>query len=224
MKHLKQTKLGQTRSRALHISERMCVGCQGRFAPQDLIRLVCAPDGTVIMDRSGGLPGRGAHVCFNPRCLRQALQSRKLTVAFRRPVPVPPFETIHHEAIMYLYERLGACLSMAQKAGGVVSGYISLHRASVRASIVCMVLAQDIAAVRAEDYRSWCTQLNIPCLTLFTKERLGRLIGRTHRSAVGLTQPRFRDHLCAMIVLLETLRFGDALSQTTSDFPSYLPE
>ncbi len=224
MKRLRQNKTAQTRGHTSHVPARMCVGCRGRSAPQDVMRLICSLDGTVMMDRSRGLPGRGAYVCFNPRCLRQALQSRKLTTAFRRPVQVPRFETIYDEATTYLYERLGACLSMAHKAGSVISGYASLHHAYVRASIVCMVLAEDIAVARAEVCRSWCTQLNIPCLTLFTKEMLGRLIGRTHRSAVGLTQQRFRDRFCSMMASLETLRSGDAPSQARSGFPSYLAE
>ena len=188
------------------------------------MRLACTPDGVVILDRSRGLPGRGAYVCFNPRCLRQALQSRKLSAAFRRPVQAPSCESIYHEAVTSLYERLGAGLSLAQKAGGVVSGSVALHHAYIRASIVCMVLAEDIATARAEVYRSWCTQLHIPCLTLFTKESLGRLIGRAQRSAIGLITPHFRDHLCSIMASLETLRSGDDPTQATTGSLSYLLE
>ena len=41
-----------------------------------------------------------------------------------------------------------------------------------------MILAEDIAIGRAEEYRSWCTQYNVPCVTLFTKEELGHIIGK----------------------------------------------
>jgi ribosomal protein L7Ae-like RNA K-turn-binding protein len=159
-------------------------------------------------------------VCFDAECLRKALRPAKLVSAFKRSVDVPAFEVIYRTAVALLYERLGTGLSMAQKAGAVISGYTPLHKALVHAEIVCMVLAKDIAPSRAEEYRFWCAQQDIPCLTLFTKARLGSLIGRGDRSAVGLTDPRFRELLCTTVASLEKLCSCDTPSEVTSECSS----
>jgi predicted RNA-binding protein YlxR (DUF448 family) len=210
MKNLRPHNRDRTSGGAKHIPERTCLGCKAKRMPQDFLRLACTPHGDVILDRSGRLPGRGAYVCVEAGCLRKALRSARLALAFKRPVGVPAFETVYQAAVALLYERLGACLSMAQKAGAVISGSTPLRNAYAHAKIVCMVLATDIAAARAEEYRIWCAQQNIPCWTLFTKETLGSLIGKGHRSAVGLTEPRFRERLCATMTSLEHLGAGDA--------------
>ena len=67
-----------------------------------------------------------------------------------------------------------------------------------------MVLAENAAAQRAAEYRAWCGEQEIPYVTLFTKEELGRRIGKASRSAVGLLNPQFRIPFCAALTLLRT--------------------
>ena len=45
---------------------------------RELIRLVAGQDGSIALDPSGKMPGRGAYVCRNHRCLEQAIRGRKL--------------------------------------------------------------------------------------------------------------------------------------------------
>lgn len=47
---------------------RTCVGCRTTRAKPDLVRLVVTPAGVAI-DPDHTLPGRGAYVCPNPRCI-----------------------------------------------------------------------------------------------------------------------------------------------------------
>jgi ribosomal protein L7Ae-like RNA K-turn-binding protein len=68
-----------------------------------------------------------------------------------------------------------------------------------------MVVAENAAAQRAAEYRVWCAEQEVPYITLFTKEELGRRIGKTSRSAVGLLNPHFRVSFCATLTLLQTL-------------------
>ncbi len=84
---------------------------------------------------------------------------------------------------------------MAQKAGVAISGAVPLQRALAQRRIAFLVLAEDIAAARAQEYGTWCQRQDIPWLTLFSKADLGRLLGKSSRSAVGLTQMRFGEQL-----------------------------
>ena len=101
---------------------------------------------------------------------------------------------------------VSACLSLGQKAGAIVSGYMSLRQAFAQARVLYMIMAEDIAIGRAQEYHAWCTQHGVPYVTLFTKEDLGHIIGKPSRSAVGLTAPRFLELLLARLTSLERLQ------------------
>ena len=175
--------------------QRTCIGCRVQRQARELLRLVCAPQGEVFVDRRSRGAGRGAHVCFDAACIRQALRPARLKAAFKRAVAAPSEEVICEAAVQVLRLRLGAYLSMAQKAGAAISGATPLQRALAQRRIVTLVLAEDIAAARAQVYYTCCEQQNIPWLTLFSKVDLGRLLGKPSRSAVGLTQRRFGEQL-----------------------------
>jgi hypothetical protein len=172
----------------------------------------------VRLDRSGNAPGRGAYICFDAVCLRKALKLSRLVSAFKCPVVVPEFDTLYQALSMWLCERLKSYLQLAQKAGVLVSGSLSLQQALARARVVCVVLAEDIVASRAEIYRSWCIRHNIPCFTLFTKEELGQLIGKSNRSAIGFTELHFCRQMITAIKSLEKLRSSHEPPGTNTSF------
>lgn len=144
-------------------------------------------------------------MCFDAGCMRQALSAARLQAALKRPVTVPTFDALYQSAVRVLSTRLGSYLSMAQKAGAAISGAVPLRRALLQQRVKYIVLAEDIAMARAEVYRSWCNELQIPYLTLFDKAELGRLLGKEQRSAVGLSDARFGDMLDATATVLNHL-------------------
>ena len=149
------------------------------------------------------------YVCCDVICLRKVLKPAKLTLALKRPVIVPDFDTVYQEVMRLLYKRLRTCLSLGQKAGAIVSGYVPLRQAFVQARVLYLILAEDIAPGRAEEYHFWCTKHGVPYVTLFTKEELGHIIGKPSRSAVGLTGPRFLKLLLTRLTSLERLQTAD---------------
>jgi uncharacterized protein len=191
---------------ARHRVERTCIGCGAQREASDLLRFACTLQGEVILDASGRAPGRGVYVCCDVLCLRKALKSAKLALALKRPVMVPDFDRVYQEVQRLLYKRLSACLSLGQKAGAIVSGYALLRRAFAQARVLYMIMAEDIAAGRAEEYRSWCIQQGVPYVTLFTREDLGHMLGKPSRSAVGLTAPRFLELLLVRLTSFERLQ------------------
>ena len=60
------------------IPQRQCMGCRERKAKRDMIRVVRCTDGTVSLDFSGKLNGRGAYVCPNMECLKKAQKAKSL--------------------------------------------------------------------------------------------------------------------------------------------------
>jgi ribosomal protein L7Ae-like RNA K-turn-binding protein len=139
-------------------------------------------------------------------CLRKALKPAKLAMALKQSVTVPDIEGVYREVRTLLYKRLSACLGLGQRAGAIISGYALLRRALAQTHVLYMILAEDTATGRAEEYRAWCMQYNVPYVTLLTKEALGHSIGKPNRSALGLTAPRLLEPLCAILTSLERLQ------------------
>ena len=65
----------QTRgSRPRHVPQRTCVACRQTDAKRQLVRIVRTTAGSVQIDPTGKLSGRGAYLCRAPECWRAALQ------------------------------------------------------------------------------------------------------------------------------------------------------
>ena len=69
------------------IPQRQCMGCRERKAKREMIRVVRCTDGTVNLDFSGKLNGRGAYVCPDPECLKKALRSKALDRSLEVTIP-----------------------------------------------------------------------------------------------------------------------------------------
>jgi len=52
-----------------------------------LTRIVRTPDGRVVIDATGRLPGRGAYMCQSDECRRTALDNGSLQRALEVPIP-----------------------------------------------------------------------------------------------------------------------------------------
>ncbi len=69
------------------IPQRQCMGCRERKAKKEMIRVVRGTDGTVSLDFSGKLNGRGAYICPQAECLRKAQRARSLERSLEVPIP-----------------------------------------------------------------------------------------------------------------------------------------
>ena len=74
---------------------RTCVGCRGRAGKSDLLRVVAVADGaealtgrSLALDRRGRLPGRGAYLHPDLRCLDLAERRRAFPRALRLAGPL----------------------------------------------------------------------------------------------------------------------------------------
>ncbi len=68
------------------IPMRMCLGCQQMKPKKELLRIVKTPEGTIELDPSGKKNGRGAYICPQPECLRNAVKGKRLQKAFSQEI------------------------------------------------------------------------------------------------------------------------------------------
>ncbi len=79
------------------IPQRQCMGCRERKAKKDMIRVVRTTEGTVSLDFSGKLNGRGAYVCPDMECLKKAQKSRSLERCLEIEIPQEVYDRLARE-------------------------------------------------------------------------------------------------------------------------------
>ena len=79
------------------IPQRQCMGCRERKAKKDMIRVVRTTEGTVSLDFSGKLNGRGAYVCPDMECLKKAQKSRSLERCLEIEIPQEVYDRLTRE-------------------------------------------------------------------------------------------------------------------------------
>ena len=76
------------------IPERQCLGCGERRPKIELLRVVRDPEGNVSLDFTGKKSGRGAYICKNVACLRQARRKRSLSRNLECEIPDAVYEAL----------------------------------------------------------------------------------------------------------------------------------
>ncbi len=82
---------------------RQCAGCGQMKPKKELVRLVRAPQKEegqppeVTLDPTGKKPGRGAYLCRDAQCLKQARKSRRLERAFACKLPEEVYARLEEE-------------------------------------------------------------------------------------------------------------------------------
>ena len=63
--------------------QRTCVACRRVADKRDLVRVVATPEGRLVVDPKGKLPGRGAYICRRRACWASARRGGALGRALR---------------------------------------------------------------------------------------------------------------------------------------------
>ena len=79
------------------IPQRQCMGCRERKAKRDMIRIVRQPEGTVALDFSGKMNGRGAYICPDPACLKKVQKSKALDRSLEVTIPEEVYDRLVKE-------------------------------------------------------------------------------------------------------------------------------
>jgi hypothetical protein len=63
------------------------VACRTERPKRELVRVVRTPTGTVQLDPTGKLAGRGAYLCADDACRAAALKKQAIERALKSPLP-----------------------------------------------------------------------------------------------------------------------------------------
>ena len=163
------------RDKTREVPERRCIAT-GAVQPRGgLIRFVLGPDGVIVPDLAGKLPGRGIWVAADPAALTLAVKKKLFARAARAQVTVP-------EGLVDLVERLLAqrlieSVSLARKAGQALAGFEKVRDflASGRAAV--LIQAADGSERGKSKLRRPDNAAHVTCLSA---QELGLAFGREH--------------------------------------------
>lgn len=127
---------------------RRCIVMREERPKADLIRFVVDPDGRIVADLAGHLPGRGVWVTAEQSAVATAIKSQAFAKSLKRPVDIPPELT--DVILRQLVKRALESLSLANKAGLLTTGFAQVF-ALIESGKVAVLLH---GAEAAEDGRA----------------------------------------------------------------------
>ena len=171
--------------------QRSCLACRETRDKGELLRFVLAPDRTLVPDLQQKLPGRGAYTCMKASCLRQAAMKKQFARGFKGEVLGAEADGLVSQVAGKLEERIASYLSLANKGGKIVSGSDQVMDKLKKGGAPLLFVATDISADIGEKFRGLARLKGVRCVSLFTKERLGQLLGKELRSVLLVTDSGF---------------------------------
>jgi uncharacterized protein len=159
----------------------------------ELVRFVVAPDGTLVADVAGKLPGRGLWLTARRDILATAVTKRLFARAARQPVIVAGDLADRVEAL--LAARCRDQIGLARRAGQAVMGYTKVAAALAAGKAGVLVAAADGAA----DGRAKLKALapGLPLVEPLTGAELGAAFGREHIVHAALAPGRIAQAFVA---------------------------
>ena len=79
------------------VPQRRCVGCNGHFPKNTLVRVLRTSDGDIILDLTGKKSGRGAYICKTADCLKRARKSKRIEHSLECIIPDEIYNRMEEE-------------------------------------------------------------------------------------------------------------------------------
>jgi predicted RNA-binding protein YlxR (DUF448 family) len=158
---------------------RLCLATREVRPVAEMIRYVVGPEGRVVPDLGRKLPGRGAWVTATRAALEHAIRER----AFARAFQGRGTESGLAELVEQLLEKAAlSALSLARKAGQVVTGFAKITVAMGDKEIAVLLSACDAAAdgVRKLDEAASAAGSRLARVSTFRGEQLDLALGRSN--------------------------------------------
>lgn len=182
---------GRRRGGGADAPVRTCIATR-ESAPQNrLIRFALSPDGEIVPDVDGKLPGRGFWLLPRHDIVQAACDRNVFAKAARRQVACPS------DLARRVEERLAAqCLNLiglARRSGAAKGGYEKARAALSRGRAAVLLVAADAADPSVAKLAAEAA--GVPVVDLFAASELGRVFGRDRTVYVAITESRIAERL-----------------------------
>jgi predicted RNA-binding protein YlxR (DUF448 family) len=156
----------------------------GEVLPRErLMRFVVGPDGQIVPDLAGKLPGRGLWLTPTRAALEKAIARKAFARGAKRQVRVDAglADVIERQ----LLERAVGALGFARRGGHAVSGFAKVEERLRNRKVALVVVATDAAD---SDGRGKLAGWGVPVVAFCDAGTLGRIFGREDATYVGIAR------------------------------------
>jgi predicted RNA-binding protein YlxR (DUF448 family)/ribosomal protein L7Ae-like RNA K-turn-binding protein len=184
--------------------ERRCIVTRETAPTAELLRFVVAPDGTVVPDLEGRLPGRGLWLRARRDIVETACARNAFPRAARAPVRVADDLADRIEGL--LLRRCLDVIGLARRAGNAVAGFEKTRAMVASGRAGALIAASDGAADGRGKLRALAADL--PLVEQFTASELGAAFGRDMAVHAAIAAGGLCDRLVAESGRLAGFRKG----------------
>ncbi len=192
--------------------ERKCIATGETQPKTGLIRFVVGPEGRIVPDLAGKLPGRGLYVCANRAALEKAAQKGLFARAAKQPVQVP--EGLGDLLEQMLARRVVDLISLARKSGQAISGYEKV-KARLQMEEATVLLQAEDGSERGKSKLS--TPYGGRYIGWLTADELGAAFGRQTVIHAALGSGGLVPRIVEEAMRLKGLRFQPDPQAGTTD-------
>jgi predicted RNA-binding protein YlxR (DUF448 family) len=161
--------------------ERSCIVTREAKAKDELIRFLVGPNQQLVPDLASKLPGRGIYVSASKLMIAEAIAKRLFSKAAKEQVHIPDGLLVTLEQLML--RRVGDALSMARKAGQVVTGFEKVEAELKKGSVEALIHAEDAG----EDGIKKLAFYTGPIFANLPRSLLCEVVGRENAVHVAVT-------------------------------------
>ena len=197
--------------------------------PAEMLRFAVGPDGTIVPDILGKLPGRGIWAGASRGEVETAIKQKAFARAAKKAVNVPADLAGQIERGLKL--RVLNILGMAKKGGALETGFDNMRSLARSGKMAYRVEASDGAEEGRGKIRAIAKSAAIdleqpapPVLGIFTAKELGAVIGRDNVVHMGIKKSKIAKSLHGNLTRLSGFcaLIPDAWPDKEHE-PNYLP-
>ncbi|MGD9671136.1 MAG: RNA-binding protein [Hyphomicrobiaceae bacterium] len=206
---------------------RLCAATRVERSPEDLIRFVAGPDGVVVPDLARRLPGRGVWVTADRASVQHAVAKQAFAKSLKRKVEAAADLADLVENL--LLRRVCDALSLANKAGGIVTGFEKVDRGLADGGISGLVHGSDAASDGRQKLDRKFLAIHGPgaasrIVAVLTVDQMSLAMGRPNVVHAGLNTGGASDRFLAEAGRLKRYRSGIAHHSASFDAVEVLTE
>jgi uncharacterized protein len=195
-------------------TERQCAVTRETLPVDALLRFVVSQEGGLVLDLRCRMPGRGVWVKAQRQCLAKAVRANVFARGLKKPVDVPG--TLVEDIDAALEKAALGMVSMCNKAGRVVFGFVKVEAAIEQRAVALVLSATDGAAdglrkMKAAAWRSG--QQALPFAFAFTSRQMSMALGRENVIHAALLTDPVSSAAAKRIMKLVNYRTEAGLSQ-----------
>jgi len=185
---------------------RRCIAT-GRVMPRSaLLRFALGPDGTLLPDVCGDLPGRGMWITPARDMIDRARKKNLFAKAAKAPIRIAGDLAEQAEALVL--RRCLDCLGLARRAGQLVAGFEKAKASLMAGRAAVLVQACDAGEDGRRKLRELANRQPGVCVVdeVFLKSELGQALGREDSVHMAIASGGLADRFMVECVRLQALR------------------